>query len=80
MSDRFDYGDELRATAERLERERPLPAPGFRGDLSRVLLERGSGWSPGRARALALAYACAGTVLILVAIVGVAGAGPLAAG
>jgi hypothetical protein len=80
MSDPFDYGEELRATAERLERERPLPSPRFRGELSKMLLARATGGSAGRAWALASAYACAGTVLFLIAIVGVAGVGPLAAG
>jgi hypothetical protein len=80
MSDRFDYGDELRSTAERLERERPVPAPAFRGELSRLLLARAGNSSPGRARALAITYACVGTTLMLVAILGVAGTGPLAAG
>ena len=79
MSDLFDYGEELRATAERLKRERPLPTPAFRGELHRLLLASG-GPSRDRARPLAIACACAGTALMLVAIVGLAGAGPLAAG
>jgi hypothetical protein len=65
----------------RLERERPVPAPGFRGRLRRHLL--GSAGerhvAPAGIRRLVFAYAGSGTALLLVALLGVAGAGPLAA-
>lgn len=67
--------------AERLERERPVPRAAFRGELSRRLFG-----SPGRARprpeslrSLVLAYSGSGFVLLLVAALGLAGAGPFAA-
>ena len=72
---------ELTDIDERLRRERPLPAPAFRGDLRRHLLA-GSGRQPSRARirGLAAAYALSGALLLAIAAVGVAGSGPLAAG
>jgi hypothetical protein len=72
-------GSELRAIAERLERERPIPRPAFRSELRRRLFFTPA-QSPGRIRLLIGAYATSGVVLLLVAVVGVAGAGPLAAG
>jgi hypothetical protein len=76
-----DERRELRAVARRLESERPTPAPAFRGELRRGLearLERG----PNLPMLRGLAYLCAasGTALFIVALIGVAGSGPLAAG
>ncbi len=82
----------LAGLAERLERDRPLPAPGFRGELWRRLVERprpaafgpwpGS-WDGGSAtprwRVTALSYAAAGLGCLAVAAAGLAGAGPFAA-
>ena len=82
----------LSALAERLERERPLPAPGFRGELRRRLLERprpaafgpwAGAWvaagSAPRWRVAALSYAAGGLLCLAVAAAGLAGAGPFAA-
>lgn len=74
--------EELISLAERLERGRPIPAPGFRGELRRGLLAAfGSGRSrPQRARAFVAAYAGSGFALLAVATLGVGGVGPLSAG
>jgi hypothetical protein len=72
----------LRAMAERLGEERPVPAAAFRGELRRHLVrrrERTPQMVRGRARLMALAYGGSGTVLLLVAAVGLAGIGPFAA-
>lgn len=65
----------------RLQHERPLPNPAFRGDLRRRL-SRSETTRHGRARIriLCLAYACSGIVLLITAAAGVAGIGPLSAG
>ena len=79
MSD-LDPG--LERTAERLRDARPLPRAGFRAELRAQLLTDVRGRrlaAPGRLRLLIAAQACAGAVLLAVAAVGVAGAGPLAA-
>jgi hypothetical protein len=83
----------LTALALRLQAERPGPAPAFRNALRRRLLgatasgrDEGSwraGWqrprmTRGAVRALAAAYAAAGTLLLAIATLGLAGAGPLA--
>lgn len=66
--------------AERLERERPVPAAGFRGELKRHLLAGGAPRArPRRLRALITGYAAAGSLLLLVGAISAAGAGPLAA-
>lgn len=70
----------LDAISERLQRERPVPTPGFRGDLRRRLSEQAS-TDPARPRKLGLAiaaYAGSGTLLWAVAALGLAGVGPLA--
>jgi hypothetical protein len=68
--------------ADRLERERPIPSTGFRGELRRQLLSRvGSRpLRPQRLGALIGAYTGSGAVLLAVAVLGIAGVGPLAAG
>ena len=71
---------DLNLITERLERERPVPAAGFRGELRRHLLaSRADRRAQDRARFAILAYATGGTALMLIAVVGVLGAGPLAA-
>jgi len=75
--------EELAAIAERLERERPVPAATFRGELRRSLQRgprREPALPPARARILVAAYGGCGTVLLAVAAIGVAGAGPFATG
>lgn len=76
--DDMNEHDELIA---RLQQERPVPAAGFRGELRRGLISPASQrqGAPVRIRRLILAYAGTGTALLLIALVGVAGAGPFAA-
>ena len=69
---------QLRAIAERLERERPAPRPAFRRRLGRNLIADPAE-SRGRIRLQIGVYATAGAALLLVAVIGVAGGGPLAA-
>jgi hypothetical protein len=72
------------STVARLEAERPVPAPTFRGNLRRRL-EGGhsrsaaalSGWLS--APALAGSYLVAGAILLAVTAVGLAGIGPFSA-
>lgn len=68
-------------TAERLHAERPVPRAGFRAELRARLLaaERRYHAAPPRIRVLIGAYAGSGAALLLIAAVGVAGAGPFAA-
>lgn len=73
--------EQLARTAARLEAERPIPRPAFRGELGRRLLEElePRRVPPGRLRVLITAYSGSGLCLLAVAALGVAGAGPLAA-
>ena len=75
-----DATDDLIALAERLARERPVPAAAFRGALRRRLLDgRGQHSRPARLRLLITAYAGSGAVLLLVGAASAVGMGPLAA-
>lgn len=66
--------------AERLERERPVPAPAFRGDLRRRLLARGPASSrPAKLRFRIAVALATGFILLGLVGVGVAGTGPFAA-
>jgi hypothetical protein len=67
---------ELLETARLLEDQRPIPRPAFRGQVARRLRTRTS--SPYPVRRLIAAYAGSGFALLLVAAIGLAGAGPLA--
>lgn len=70
--------DDLIRLAERLERERPIPGAGFRGDLRRHLLSGPSPHSrPERLRLMIAGYASAGSALLLIGAASVAGLGPL---
>jgi hypothetical protein len=74
---------ELAAVARRLQAERPVPAPRFRGELGRELAgarARHGTESLPRRRALAAAAWCsfAGLALLALAAAGLAGAGPFA--
>jgi hypothetical protein len=73
---------ELDQIARRLEEERPAPRSAFRRELRRRLLEATELHSARlrRPRVLIAAYSGSGTVLLVVAALGVAGVGPLAAG
>jgi hypothetical protein len=67
------------AVMRRLVDQRPVPRPGFRGDLRRTL-ERGfGGHSPRQVRRQAARLATAGALLMATAGISVLGAGPLAA-
>lgn len=72
--------ESLMRLAERLYRQRPLPAPAFRGELRRSLAsaEAGSTLRPRRLWLLVGGYAASGAFLLAFAAVGVAGVGPLA--
>lgn len=74
----------LVALALRLDAATPPPAPTFRGDLRRRLLgtqrSRTGPLARRQARRLALSYAGSGLLLLAVATIGLAGAGPFAAG
>jgi hypothetical protein len=73
---------DLERLADRLRAGRPVPQAGFRGELRRDLLRRFASQpaSPRRARLLVAAYGGSGLALIVIAAVGLAGAGPFAAG
>jgi ferric-dicitrate binding protein FerR (iron transport regulator) len=69
---------ELEGMARMLHSERPLPSPGFRGELARRLGGTAAQPSPRRLRARAVGLATAGVLLLASAGIGVAGEGPLA--
>jgi hypothetical protein len=77
-----DVDDSL---GERLGRQRPLPAPGFRAELRARLLSSGELW-PAEPRpttrppyrALAFSYAAAGALCLFVPTAGLVGTGPFA--
>jgi hypothetical protein len=73
---------QLAELARRLERERPLPRAGFRARLRAGLLRTAGERAlvRGRLRVRVAAYAGSGLTLLAIAALGVAGAGPLAAG
>jgi hypothetical protein len=71
----------LYRVAERLERERPLPNPAFKGELRRKLAELGLAprrWQPERLRLQVAAYLAAGLALLALAAIGLSGIGPFA--
>lgn len=76
-----DYDSELNDIAARLEAERPVPHPAFRGALRRRLMARRqrSQSAPARLRLAITAYAGSGAALLAVAAVGLAGIGPFGA-
>jgi hypothetical protein len=75
-----DAPDELVRLAERLQRQRPVPAAGFRGELRRQLLAGAAlQGRPRRLRALIAGFATAGSLLLLVGALSAAGVGPLGA-
>lgn len=74
-----DLDPDVRELGMRLERERPLPRPAFRGDLGRRLAASATRRPPRRLRLLVAAQLGAGALLLGIAAVGVvAQAGPLA--
>ena len=62
--------DDIVRLAERLESRRPVPAPGFRGDLRRRLLAAGAGPArPARLHAMIAGFAASGATLLGIAAV-----------
>ena len=75
-----DRDPELSAIVQRLQAERPVPHPGFRGELRRRLVATPARRSrPARVKAAIAAYAGSGLGLLAVAAIGLAGVGPFAA-
>jgi hypothetical protein len=69
----------LAEVSDRLARNRPVPHATFRGDLRRLLLSRGRVRGEprqGRWRVLVATYSGLGALLLAVAAIGLAGAGP----
>jgi hypothetical protein len=90
MTDREDLEPNISASerrrllevSDRLGRDRPTPRPAFRGDLRRLLLKGGSGsarQAAPRWRILVATYSGLGALLLAVAAIGLAGAGPFSA-
>lgn len=73
--------EDLDPIAQRLESERPVPSAAFRGELRRRLIseEQERQGEPPRLLLLIAAYAGSGAVLLLIAVIGLAGVGPLSA-
>ena len=73
--------EDLDPIAQRLESERPVPSPAFRGELRRHLIseEQERQGEPPRLLLLIAAYAGSGAVLLLIAVISLAGVGPLSA-
>lgn len=63
--------------AERLDRERPVPAAGFRGALARYLVVRDPGFGPRPARLPAMVCAFLGTGGVLIALAALQATGQL---
>lgn len=73
--------DAVDRLGERLVTERPVPRPAFRAELRARLSRRTPeqpAWQPRRLRGLVTAYVGSGLLLLGVAAIGLAGAGPLA--
>lgn len=75
-----DTDRDLDPVRARLQAQRPIPAPGFRGELRRRLMSaNGAGASaPRRLRLQIAAYGGSGATMLAVAAVGLAGIGPFA--
>jgi hypothetical protein len=75
-----DAPEELIRLAGRLERERPVPSAGFRGELRRRLLAcQAAGSSPSRLRLRIAGFAGSGSLLLIAGAASAAGIGPLGA-
>ena len=76
-----DESEAIDRLAEDLRADRPFPRAPFRAELRAHLrdLDRAQpAWQPRNLRRLVAAYAGSGFLLLVVAAIGVAGAGPLA--
>ncbi len=73
---------EFEEVVARLEAERPIPHPAFRGEARRALLASASRRpaAPPRLRLMVAAFAGSGFALLAIAAIGLASAGPLAPG
>lgn len=72
-----DYDSELNDIAARLEAERPLPRPAFRGALGRHLESLGASGPAARGVRLRIfTYAGSGASMLTVAALGLVGIGP----
>jgi hypothetical protein len=69
----------LMRVSERLEEERPLPAPTFRGALRRKLIAQPKTTAPARLGLAIAACGSSGLALLGAVALGVLGAGPFAA-
>jgi len=74
--------DGMDQIAARLQAERPIPRPAFRGEARRRLLANADRRpvAPPRLRLVIGAFASSGAALLAIAAIGLAGGGPLAAG
>jgi hypothetical protein len=76
--------DDLVRLSEQLEADRPIPSPGFRGNLRRRLLgtpsqpRRQPSGAAARFRIWAVGYTAVGALCLAIAAIGVAGVGPFA--
>jgi hypothetical protein len=73
-----DEREALDRIARRLESERPVPRAGFRSELHSQLVSAEGSWRPARLRLAVAAYSGSGVLLLGIAAIGLAGAGPLA--
>jgi hypothetical protein len=77
--------DDLVRLSQRLEADRPIPSPGFRGNLRRRLVgtssepRRQPSAAASRFRLWAAGYTAAGALCLAIAAIGLAGIGPFAA-
>jgi len=73
--------DKLNELGDLLEQDRPVPRAGFRAELGAHMRQLESqqrpAWRPKRLKLMALSYAGSGVALLLIAALGVSGAGPL---
>jgi hypothetical protein len=70
--------DAIDRIADRLQAERPVPRAAFRADLKARLASAPTSWRPRRLRLTVTAYLVVGLLLLAVAALGLADAGPLA--
>ena len=76
-----ERGQDLVRLAHRLRQARPVPTPAFVARVRRAVIDIGTSEieTPWRLRARIAAYALAGALLLVLGVLGAAGAGPLGA-
>ena len=74
-----ERSQDLARLAQRLRQARPVPTPAFVARVRRAVIDTGTSEieTPSRLRARIAAYALAGTLLLLLGVLGAAGVGPL---